>query len=242
MAGKKKLTEHQVEVKKALRRAKMLEKKGFVFDYDKLSRMRTATLKKLYQDKLMERAEYFLLYPKTGEKEGERDRISAQKGAEWYRALKKEKRAKKYLGKLAGEVKLYATTEEAFDRALSGTKKRGSVRYWRESDIRMRDNYLQALNSNPFNEPTLVKAITDKVKSMPPDEVVEILTTSAHDLSEMGEIFDSITTAGTSHVMDMMRAFGLKAKDVKKYNPEWNENSAIEWVMQWVTGFDPDGE
>ena len=233
--SKPKKSEHQKALDLAVRRAKRLEKQGFQFDYAALSRMHTKTLNKLKGYTLMEsrvvqgvQMKESYLDPETKEpKERQGVKITGKEYAEFHRAHKAEAVVLAKLGKKAIPITdYYAGSREAFNRLLEGTKKRGTVKFFKERDNRMVENFMKTLDAMKFEDGTehgVAAAVKKKIAEMGIEWTVNKLKEAmAGELNLNYQfIFDSKAGNIAARPSHLLKAFDIPVESVQWEDEEW---------------------
>lgn len=235
VGSKPKKSEHQKALDLAVRRAKRLEKQGFEFDYAALSRMHTKTLNKLKGYALMEsrvvqgvqmKESYF--DPATKEvKERQGVKVTGKEYAEFHRAHKAEAVVLAKLGKKAAPItSYYAGSQQAFNRLLEGTKKRGTVKFFKERDTRMVENFMKTLDAMKFEDGTehaVAVAVKKKIAEMGTEWTVNKLKEAmAGELNlNYQMIFDSKTGNVAATPSHILKAFDIPIDSVQWEDEEW---------------------
>ena len=82
-------------------------------------------------------------------------KITGKEYAEFHRAHKAEAVVLAKLGKKAIPITdYYAGSREAFNKLLEGTKKRGTIQFFRDRDARMVQNFMKTLDAMKFEDGT----------------------------------------------------------------------------------------
>lgn len=235
VGSKPKKSEHQKALDLAVRRAKRLEKQGFQFDYAALSRMQTKTLNKLKGYALMEsrvvqgvqmKESYFDSDTKEV-KERQGVKITGKEYAEFHRAHKAEAVVLAKLGKKAVPITTYyAGSQQAFNRLLEGTKKRGTVKFFKERDNRMVENFMKTLDAMKFEDGTehgVAAAVKKKIAEMGTEWTVNKLKEAmAGELNLNYQfIFDSKAGNIAARPSHLLKAFDIPVESVQWEDEEW---------------------
>lgn len=233
--NKPKKSEHQKALDLAVRRAKRLEKQGFEFDYAALSRMHTKTLNKLKGYALMEsrvvrgvqmKETYFDSDTKEV-KERQGVKVTGKEYAEFHRAHKAEAVVLAKLGRKAIPITdYYAGSREAFNRLLEGTKRRGTVKFFKERDARMVENFMKTLDAMKFEDGTehgVAAAVKKKIAEMGTEWTVNKLKEAmAGELNLNYQfIFDSKAGNIAARPSHLLKAFDIPVESVQWEDEEW---------------------
>lgn len=238
--SKPKKSEHQKALDLAVRRAKRLEKQGFQFDYAALSRMHTKTLNKLKGYALMESrvvkgVQFQQVYMDSETKEPKYKPglvVTGKEYAQFHRAHKAEAVVLAKLGKKRTPLtsgQYVPSSKAAFEALLEGTRKRGTVKFFRDKDQRMVENFMKTLDAMKFqdgSEHPIAEAVKKKIAEMGVEWTVrKLYDAMAGNLNlNTYAIFDSASGNIARQPSHLLMAFDIPIDSV-----HWEDEIADEY-------------